>query len=182
MLTALIAVLGTLAGALLTGTLAHLTQRSQRAATEAAARRTEALDAVTGLATALADHRRTMYLREERRLRGEDWTTERAESHTTRAAITAPLMRLAILLPTLAPAAQTAADAACALRAVTDDTTLHHHGTQTQQRFLRPVAPRHQLSPRIRASVQRTISPPARRSLRRTRLPISTSMSTTRGA
>ncbi|MEV6080981.1 hypothetical protein AB0L80_38670 [Streptomyces sp. NPDC052069] len=124
MTAAIIAVLGTLAGALLTGALQHTAQRSQRAAAEAATRRAEALDAVTALVTALADHRRTMWVREDLRLRGQDWATARAESHTTRAAITAPLMRLAILLPTLTPAAQTAVTATCALRAAPDDTTL----------------------------------------------------------
>ncbi|WP_413751724.1 hypothetical protein [Streptomyces sp. R-74717] len=124
MTTAIVAVLGTLAGALLTGTLTHLSQRAQRVATEATARRAEALAAVTDLGAALADHRRTMWVREDLRLRGEDWAAARATSHTTRSAITAPLMRLSILLPALTPAAQAAADAACGLRAAADETAL----------------------------------------------------------
>ncbi|MFE7347544.1 protein kilB [Streptomyces fimicarius] len=124
MTTAIIAVLGTLAGALLTGTLAHLSQRAQRVAAEATARRAEALAAVTDLGAALADHRRTMWVREDLRLRGEDWAAARAASHTTRSAITAPLLRVSILLPALTPAAQTAADAACGLRAAADDAAL----------------------------------------------------------
>src|SRR5690242_5858143 len=112
MLTALIAVLGTLAGS----AIAHLSQRSQRRATETRTRRDEALTAVADLATALADHRRAMWVREDLRLRGEDWTTARAESHATRSAITAPLLRVQLLLPALAAAGQTATRAAYALR------------------------------------------------------------------
>ncbi|HWU07511.1 MAG TPA: protein kilB [Streptomyces sp.] len=116
MLTAIVAVLGTLAGALLTGTLQHLSQRAQRTATETAARRTEAVTAVTELASALADHRRAMWIREDLRLRGEDWAAARAESHSTRSAVTAPLLRVQLLLPAVAPAAQEAARATYALR------------------------------------------------------------------
>ncbi|MCX4682000.1 protein kilB [Streptomyces sp. NBC_01433] len=135
MSAAIIAVLGTLAGAILTGTLAHLTQLSQRAATEAATRRTEAPDAVA----ALADHRRAMWLREDLRLRGEHWTTARATSHITRAAITAPLLRLSILAPALASAAQTATTATYALRHAPDNTILqaaHEHAIRTTDTFV----------------------------------------------
>ncbi|MEU1122006.1 protein kilB [Streptomyces sp. NPDC005899] len=125
MLTAVLAVLGTLAGSLLTGTLQHLSQRAQRATAEAAARRTQGLAAVTDLATALADHRRTMWIREDLRLRGEDWTDARAASHLTRSAITGPLLRVRILLPALAPTAQAAAAAVYAMRDADHDTALH---------------------------------------------------------
>ena len=120
MLTALIAVLGTLAGS----AIAHLSQRSQRRATEVRARRTEALTAVADLATALADHRRAMWVREDLRLRGEDWVDARAESHATRSAITAPLLRVQVLLPAVAPAAQAAAHAAYSLRAAESEAEL----------------------------------------------------------
>lgn len=116
MLATVIAVLGTLAGVVLTGTLSHLSQRAQRKADTDTARRTEGLAAVTDLVTALADHRRAMWVREDLRLHGQDWTTARTESHTTRSAITAPLLRVQLLLPDLAPAAQTAARATYALR------------------------------------------------------------------
>ncbi|MET8746285.1 protein kilB [Streptomyces sp. NPDC004728] len=113
MITAIVAVLGTLAGS----AIAHLSQRSHRKADDARARRTEALTAVAELATALANHRRAMWVREDLRLRGEDWADARAESHTTRSAITAPLLRVQVLLPSIADAAQTAARAAYSLRA-----------------------------------------------------------------
>lgn len=118
MLTAIVAVLGTLAGALLTGTLAHLTAQAQRRADATAARHREGLAAVTDLVTALADHRRAMWLREDLRLRGEDWAAARTESHATRAAITAPLLRVQLLLPAVASAAQTAVHAVYGLRDV----------------------------------------------------------------
>lgn len=116
MVTAIIAVLGTLAGSLLTGTLQHYSQRAVRRAETEAGRRDKALTAVTDLVARLADHRRAMWVREDLRLRHEDWTDARAESHRTRSAITMPLLRVQLLIPELAPAAQDAARATYALR------------------------------------------------------------------
>ncbi|MFJ8848391.1 protein kilB [Streptomyces cyaneofuscatus] len=116
MLTAVVAVVGTLAGSLLTGVLQHFVQRAQRVSAEASARRMEGLDAVAALASALADHRRAMSVREETRLAGGDWSAARTESHLTRSAITGPLLRVQLLLPVLAPAAQSATQAAYAMR------------------------------------------------------------------
>ncbi|MFJ7417845.1 hypothetical protein ACIQXD_04430 [Streptomyces uncialis] len=48
----------------------------------------------------------------------------RAESHATRSALTAPLTTLALLAPSLTPAAQAAADAVYALRGAADHDTL----------------------------------------------------------
>ncbi|MFI7291549.1 protein kilB [Streptomyces anulatus] len=110
MLTVVIAVLGTLARSFLTGALQHFAQRAQRAAEELTARRTAGLDAVAGLSAALADHRRAMAMREEIRLAGGDWNTARTESHVTRSAVTGPLLRVRLLLPELADAAQNAYD------------------------------------------------------------------------
>ncbi len=55
-----IAVMGILAGALLTGVLQHFAQRAQRMAQEAAERRSAGMDAVAALCVALADHRAAM--------------------------------------------------------------------------------------------------------------------------
>ncbi|WSV80029.1 protein kilB (plasmid) [Streptomyces anulatus] len=117
MLTAVIAVLGTLAGSFVTGALQSFAQRAQRAAEELAVRRSAGLDAVAGLSAALADHRRAMAVREEIRLAGGDWSAARAESHATRSAVTGPLLRVRLLLPELADAAQNAAQAAYDMRA-----------------------------------------------------------------
>ncbi len=117
MLTAAIAILGTLAGSFMTGALQHFAQRAQRAAEELSARRTAGLEAVSGLSAVLADHRRAMAVREEIRLAGGDWGTARAESHVTRSAVTAPLLRVRLLLPELAEAAQRAVQAVYDMRA-----------------------------------------------------------------
>ncbi|MEU8683017.1 protein kilB [Streptomyces sp. NPDC048611] len=119
-----IAILGTLAGASVTAWFQQRGQRAERAAATLAAHRRDALDAVTDLVTALADHRTTMWLREDARLAGADWTTLRADSHTTRAAITAPAVRVAILLPALADTAQAATAATYAMRNATDHAAL----------------------------------------------------------
>ncbi|MEU9396592.1 protein kilB [Streptomyces sp. NPDC048324] len=116
MFTAIVAVLGTLAGSLLTGALQHYSQRATRRAEAESARSSEALAAVADLAAALADHRRAMWVREDLRLRHEDWTEARAESHRTRSALTVPLLRVQLLMPAVADAAQTAARATYALR------------------------------------------------------------------
>jgi hypothetical protein len=120
----LIAVVGTLAGVLLTSLAQQRTARTERSAAERTARRRDALDAVAQLAAALADHRRAMWVREEQRLAGGDWTTAREASHETRAAITAPAVRVAVLVPELAPAVKAAETATYALRGAADHQTL----------------------------------------------------------
>ncbi|OXZ01769.1 hypothetical protein [Streptomyces sp. 2R] len=125
MLTAVVAVVGTPAGSLATGMLAHFAQRSQRVAAEVSARRAEVLEAVSALVSALADHRRAMAVRELlRRLDGGEWSAARAESHTTRSAISAPLLRLRLLEPALAATAQSAAQAVYAMREATTEAGL----------------------------------------------------------
>ncbi|GAA3015195.1 protein kilB [Streptomyces fulvorobeus] len=116
----LIAVLGTLAGVGITS--AHQTRAARTARQQALC--TEGLAAVTALAEALADHRRAMWVREDLRLRGEDWTCARTESHATRAAITGPLLQVQLLMPAVATAAQAAAQAAYALRSADGHTIL----------------------------------------------------------
>ncbi|MFJ1840017.1 protein kilB [Streptomyces sp. NPDC088175] len=116
----LIAVLGTLAGVGITS--GHQARAARTA--RADARRTEGLEAVTELVARLADHRRIMWMRESIRLDGGDWSAARAESHSSRSAITAPLLRVQLLMPTLADAAQDAAAAAYALRGRDDHTHL----------------------------------------------------------
>ncbi|MFH9757311.1 protein kilB [Streptomyces griseus] len=81
------------------------------------ARRSAGLDAVADLSVALADHRRAMLVREEIRLVGGDWSTTRSESHLTRSAVTAPFLRVRLLLPEVAVAAQLAVQAAYEVRA-----------------------------------------------------------------
>ncbi|MFJ5733937.1 protein kilB [Streptomyces microflavus] len=124
MLTAVVAVVGTLAGSLATGMLAHFAQRAQRVAAEVSARRAGVLEAVSALVSALADHRRAMAVRQQLRLDGGDWSAVRTESHTTRSAISAPLLRLRLLEPALAATAQSAAQAVYAMREATTEAGL----------------------------------------------------------
>ena len=119
LLPAVVAVLGTLAGAALAGLAQSRTARTARHEQRAHTHRAEALTAVAALTAALADHRRAMWVREDLRLSGADTTAceaARAESHATRSAITAPLTTLSILAPALAAVAQDAATATYRLR------------------------------------------------------------------
>ncbi|TGG79174.1 protein kilB [Streptomyces albus] len=117
----LIAVLGTLAAVAITSGYQARAARTARQET----RRAEGLAAVEALVAALADHRRAMWFREDLRLRGEDWSAARTESHATRSAITGPLLRVQLLLPAAAGAAQDAAAAVYALRNADGHPTLN---------------------------------------------------------
>ncbi|WP_340559427.1 protein kilB [Streptomyces sp. GSL17-111] len=114
--TSLIAVIGTLGGAVTASLMQQRSARADRTEQRVRELRQQRLEAVTGLSAALADHRRAMWLREQARLSGGDWGSARAASHETRAAITAPMTALVLLAPSLAGAARTAADATYALR------------------------------------------------------------------
>ncbi|AKZ53065.1 Protein KilB [Streptomyces ambofaciens ATCC 23877] len=118
-----IAVLGTLAGALTAGLLQHRTARTDRAEQRADSHRQDQLAAVTEFAAALDAHRSAMFHRERLALNEADSEQQlgaQTKSNDTRAAITAPHIRLQVLLPELAGAAQQAADATYALRHATD--------------------------------------------------------------
>ncbi|MEU9204088.1 hypothetical protein [Streptomyces sp. NPDC048332] len=102
MTATVLAVLGTLLGAIVTGTFQHMAAgRAERAAATAQVRR-DRLDAVTTLAAAGSDHRRALWMRGEALLRGADEAEReelRARSHATRSAITRPLVALRLLVP-----------------------------------------------------------------------------------
>ncbi|HKT60537.1 MAG TPA: protein kilB [Gemmatimonadales bacterium] len=102
MLTALLAVAGTLLGSIVTGTFQHLSAgRAERTAAAEQLRR-ERLEAVTALAAAGSDHRRALRMRGLARLRDADEAELeelRARSHATRSAITRPLVTLRLLVP-----------------------------------------------------------------------------------
>lgn len=123
MWSSVIAVAGTLLGGLLAG---FLQQRGERAAR--AERREEALRVALGeLVAALGDHRRALWHREELRLRGaseEVRHSARTASHATRSALTAPLVSVSVLQPSLSAPARAAVLAAVALRDVPDLPTL----------------------------------------------------------
>jgi hypothetical protein len=123
MWSTIIAVAGTLLGGALTGLLQFRGERAARAE-----RRAEALRSALGeLVAALGDHRRAMWHREDLRLKGagqEAVDAARAMSHITRSAVTAPLVSVSVLEPSLAEVARKAALAAFDLRDAADLTVL----------------------------------------------------------
>ncbi|MGP3637933.1 protein kilB [Streptomyces sp. 24-1644] len=128
MLSTVIAVAGTLLGALVAGLLQNRTARATRNAARDDQRQARELEAVTGFASAVAAHRRAMAVREELRLTDADAdriAAARAESHATRSAIEAPKVLVSILVPTLSQAAEDAARASYALRNAPDADTLN---------------------------------------------------------
>ncbi|MFE5809443.1 protein kilB [Streptomyces sp. NPDC056491] len=130
MLSTVIAVLGTLAGALVAGGLQHFAAHTARQAARAEALRTERIGAVTDLATALADHRRAMWVREDLRLSGAPDTevrAARAESHATRSALTAPRTRLSLVFPDIATEAEEAVIATFTIRDADTRPALNEH-------------------------------------------------------
>ncbi|WP_371791514.1 protein kilB [Streptomyces sp. NBC_01471] len=108
---AVVAVIGTVVGAGVVGVQQYYAARSQRRQ----ALRDRALTALTELSTALADHRRAMWVREDLRLSGAaaaDVAAAREASHVTRSAVTGPQIALVALLP------QVRIDVEAAVRAV----------------------------------------------------------------
>ncbi|MDJ1138163.1 pRL2-23, partial [Streptomyces iconiensis] len=61
MWTSLVAVIGTLAGALVSGLLQHRVARTDRSDARAEQLRRDRMDAVTALARSVSDHRRAMW-------------------------------------------------------------------------------------------------------------------------
>ncbi|MFD8581161.1 protein kilB [Streptomyces virginiae] len=151
MWASIVAVLGTLAGALTAGLLQHRSARTARAEQRADGHRQEQLAAVTEFAAALDAHRSAMFHRERLTLAGAGPDPEleaQTRSHDTRAAITAPHIRLQVLVPELAVPAQQAADATYALRRATDRADLddrRHAAKEATAAFIAAAATR--LSP-----------------------------------
>ncbi|MEU9003853.1 hypothetical protein ACFWBI_04645 [Streptomyces sp. NPDC059982] len=119
----IVAVLGTLAGAVAAGLLQHRSARTARAEERADGYRRDQLDAVTDFAAALDAHRSAIFHRERLTLAGAGTEHEmeaQTRSHDTRAAVTAPHIRLQVLVPELAGPAQQAAEATYALRKAAD--------------------------------------------------------------
>lgn len=101
MYAAVIAVIGTLAGALVSGLLQHRIARSQHESALADQLRTEKVDALTALGAAVADHRLAMWKRTDALFC--DAEPERLEalrdaSHETRSAISGPDTRVRLLI------------------------------------------------------------------------------------
>ncbi|MFI5986369.1 protein kilB [Streptomyces sp. NPDC051555] len=114
-----IAVLGTLAGSLVTALLQRRASRLQAEIARQDKAAADRLTAVTAFASVLADHRRAMWVREHLRLNGapgQQIADARAASHVTRSALTAPHLAVSLFLPTLQCPALVAVEATYALR------------------------------------------------------------------
>ncbi|WP_186779864.1 hypothetical protein [Streptomyces salinarius] len=119
-LASVIAVIATLLGSVVTG---HYQQRAtDRSQSETRRRelRKEHLTAVTALAEALSAHRSMMWRRGDAKLKGDldRYEDLRVRSHETRAAVTAPLVGLRILItdPVVRAAADRMVDATFGMR------------------------------------------------------------------
>lgn len=112
MLSTILAIAGTLLGAVVSGVFQHRSAaQSARTALNQQLRR-DRLEAVTALATAVSEHRRTMWMRGDAQLKAAPAERVRAlksESHLTRGAVTRPLVALRILVTD--PGVRAAADA-----------------------------------------------------------------------
>ncbi|MFB7208230.1 protein kilB [Streptomyces sp. NPDC056255] len=112
---AVVAVVGTVLGAGVVGIQQYFAVRAQRRQ----ALRDRAMTALGDLGVALADHRRTMWTREDLRLSGAapaEVAAAREASHVTRSAITAPQVALTVLLPQLRLDIEAAVRAAYGMR------------------------------------------------------------------
>ncbi|MER6723337.1 protein kilB [Streptomyces halstedii] len=146
MLSTVIAVVGTLLGAVVAGLIQHRTARTTRGEARDDHRRDRELEAVTAFASAVAGHRRAMVVREGLRLSAADPETiaaARAESHATRSAIEAPRVQVAILTPSLSATAEEATRAAVCLRGSPDQQTLNRlreNAIEATDRFVAAAA------------------------------------------
>lgn len=120
---ALLGILGTLVAGLGATLLQGRAARMERVHSRTEADRVAQLDAVVAFTSAVADHLRAMWLREELRLKRADagaLAAAREQSHATRSALTAPLTRVRVLVPSLSEVATAAAQASYDLRNAPD--------------------------------------------------------------
>jgi hypothetical protein len=118
MITTLIAVLGTLAGALVAGFMQHLTASRTTRAAQIERRRQALADAVPALLSALVRHREQQYLKiKARREALADTVEARQARYAARSAVTSAMdtLHMATIDARLLAVAQEAVDAAMAL-------------------------------------------------------------------
>jgi hypothetical protein len=120
---ALLGIIGTLVAGLGATLIQGRAARLERGETRTEADRAAQLEAVVALTSAVADHLRAMWMREDLRLSRADAAAvaaAREASHVTRSALTAPLTRVRVLVPSLSGPAREAAQAAYNLRNAPD--------------------------------------------------------------
>ncbi|MFF4484693.1 hypothetical protein ACFY1A_48200 [Streptomyces sp. NPDC001520] len=111
MIGTILAVVGTLLGAVVSGLFQHKSAGRTEQTARREQHRREQLDAITTLAQAISDHRRAMWMRGDAKLKhhsAERQQELRGESHLTRSAVTRPLVAMRLLVTD--PAVRTAAD------------------------------------------------------------------------
>lgn len=126
-LTTILAVLGTLAGAIVSGWYQRRSAEHAERVARGEALRRDRLAAVTDLAAAVSDHRAAMWARGDAKLKGdapERLADLRSRSHQTRSAITRPRVALRVLItdPVVRQAADVMVIATHALREADTDT------------------------------------------------------------
>lgn len=149
----LLAITGTLLGALVSGLLQHRLAHAARTEARTAQHRTDQLGAVTDLAVALSNHRRAMWKSRDAHLTSADparITDLHDETHHTRAAITSPAVRVRLLITdrTVRDAATSAITATYTMRDATDLThleTLRQAALATHDHLVEETA--HHLTP-----------------------------------
>ncbi|MEW2265993.1 hypothetical protein ACGF5T_33420 [Streptomyces sp. NPDC047853] len=118
--TSVIAVISTLLGSIVTGRLQERVTNRSEAESRRRELRKEHLDAVKDLAVAVSAHRSMMWRRGDAKFKGdlERYEELRTRSHETRAAVTAPLVALRILVTdaTVRAAANRMVDATFGMR------------------------------------------------------------------
>lgn len=127
MWSSVVAVLGTLAGVLVTGGLSHLAARAARREARQDQAGQARLEAVVALARALADHRLASWKAWQAALTGveEDRVRElRDAAHGTRGAVTDPAVRVRLLYPDAPQVREAATAAAAATYALRDAANL----------------------------------------------------------
>lgn len=115
-LTALIAVLGTLAGAGLNGHFQARTAKAQRLETNQREKEKEVKKSVVALVVALDKHRGVMWAAEKRRLVSGSKDIDNDETRVSRAAVSEPLAELCLAAESLADLAREAAFHTFAMR------------------------------------------------------------------
>lgn len=156
--TAGLAVVATLLGAIVSGRFQERAAERQVRATHGEAIRRDRLEAVTALACAASDHRTAMWMRGDAILKGagtERIETLRSQSHMTRSAVTRPLVALRVIIED--QAVRAAADRMITLTyairdayATTEDLTAareaaknaHDDFVNAAARYLRPTSSR----------------------------------------
>jgi hypothetical protein len=156
LITAGLAVVATLLGAIVSGRFQERAAERQMRASHGEAIRRDRLEAVTALACAASDHRTAMWMRGDAILKdaGPDRIEAlRSDSHTTRSAVTRPLVALRVLIED--QAVRAAADRMITLTyairdayATTEDLTAareaakaaHDDFVNTAARYLRPAS------------------------------------------